>query len=108
MGRRAVLYSPETIKLYVENGSLVSPRYSVSMDAAVRRVSPVISIVDGMARSGILQYWPRPPIPEITKLIGIIGTELHDMLQGAKSISTALEFAQNRADALMRENGHYN
>ena len=100
--------SPETIKLYVENGSLVSPRYSVSMDAAVRRVSPVISIVDGMARSGILQYWPRPPIPEITKLIGIIGTELHDMLQGAKSISTALEFAQNRADALMRENGHYN
>ncbi|MDJ1018296.1 MAG: extracellular solute-binding protein [Paracoccaceae bacterium] len=99
--------SPETIKLYIENGSLVSPRFSVSMDPSVRSVSPVISIVDGMARSGILQYWPRPPVPEITNLIEIIGTDLHDMLQGATSISSALANAQNRADALMRARGHY-
>lgn len=100
--------SPETIKLYIENGSLVTPRFSVSMDPEVRRISPVISIVDGMARSGILQYWPRPPVPEITDLINIIGSEVHDMLQGTKSVSHALANAQNQADALMRSRGHYN
>lgn len=101
------LTSPEIIKLYIENGSLVSPRFSVSMDPKVRQVSPVISIVDGMARSGILQYWPRPPVPEITELIEIMGTEIHDMLQGAKSVDMALANAQNRADSLMRARGHY-
>ncbi len=100
------LTSPETIKLYIENGSLVTPRFSVSMDPTVRRVSPVVSIVDGMARAGILQYWPRPPVPEITDLIEIIGTEMHDMLQGAKSVGSALADAQNRADRLMRDRGH--
>ncbi len=101
------LTSPETIKLYIENGSLVSPRFSVSMDPDVRRVSPVISIVDGMARTGVLQYWPRPPVPEITELIAIIGEEMHDLLQGAQSVNAALRNAQNRADALMRSRGHY-
>ncbi|MEO0991633.1 MAG: extracellular solute-binding protein, partial [Pseudomonadota bacterium] len=100
------LTSPETIKLYIENGSLVTPRFSVGMDPNVRRRSPVVSIVDGMARAGILQYWPRPPVPEITDLIEIIGTEMHDMLQGAKSVSSALTEAQNRADRLMRDRGH--
>ncbi len=99
--------SPQSIKLYIENGSLVTPRFSVSLDPNVRRVSPVISIVDGMARSGVLQYWPRPPVAEISDLIEITGTELHDMLKGAKRIDTALMNAQNRADALMRARGHY-
>lgn len=99
--------SPEAIKLYIENGSLVSPRFSVSMDPEIRRISPVISTVDGMARSGILQYWPRPPVPEITELIAIIGTELHDMLQGKLSVDRALNTAQDRADELMRSRGHY-
>ncbi len=99
--------SPETIKLYIENGSLVSPRFSVSMDPEIRRISPVISIVDGMARTGVLQYWPRPPVPEITDLIAIIGGELHDMLQGELALDRALANAQNRADALMRSRGHY-
>lgn len=99
--------SPETIKLYIENGSVVSPRFSVSMDPEIRRISPVISIVDGMARMGILQYWPRPPVPEITDLITIIGGELHDMLQGAVSVDQALANAQNRSDAVVRARGHY-
>jgi len=99
--------SPEAIKLYIENGSLVSPRFSVSMDPEVRRISPVISIVDGMARAGILQHWPRPPVPEISDLIAIVGEEMHDMLQGAISAGQALRNAQNRADTLMRAHGHY-
>lgn len=101
------LTSAQTVKLYIENGSLVSPRFSVSMDPEVQRISPLISKVDDMARSGVLQMWPRPPVPEISAIIAIAGEEMHDMLLGAKSMDQALINAQNRADALMRTNGHY-
>ena len=101
------LTSAQAIKLYIENGSLVTPRFSVGSDPAVKRISPLISIVDEMARSGVLQMWPRPPVPEIAEIIEITGEEIHDMLLGAKSIGLALETAQNRADALMRSHGHY-
>ena len=101
------LTSANAIKLYIENGSLVSPRFSVSMDPEVKKISPLISIVDEMARFGILQMWPRPPVPEITDIIAIAGEEMHDMLLGAKSVEAALAAAQNRADALMRTHGHY-
>ncbi|MCR9238359.1 MAG: extracellular solute-binding protein [Alphaproteobacteria bacterium] len=103
----ASLTSAQTVKLYIENGSLVSPRFSVSMDPEVRKISPLISIVDDMARSGVLQTWPRPPVPEISAIIAIAGEEMHDMLLGAKTVDQALVNAQNRADALMRKNGHY-
>ncbi|MGI9498828.1 MAG: ABC transporter substrate-binding protein [Geminicoccaceae bacterium] len=101
------LTSAQAIKLYIENGSLVTPRFSVGMDPAVKRISPLISIVDEMARSGVLQMWPRPPVPEIAEIIAIAGEEIHDMLLGVKSIGLALETAQSRADALMRSHGHY-
>ena len=101
------LTSPQTAKLYIENGSLVSPRFSVSNDPEVKRISPLISIVDEMARFGVLQMWPRPPVPEIADIIAIVGEEMHDMLLGAKSIDQALMNSQNRADALMRSHGHY-
>jgi multiple sugar transport system substrate-binding protein len=103
----ASLTSANAIKLYIENGSLVSPRFSVSMDPEVKKISPLISLVDEMARFGVLQMWPRPPVPEITDVIAIAGQEMHDMLLGAKSVETALVNAQNRADALMRSHGHY-
>ncbi len=101
------LTSAQAIKLYIENGSLVSPRFSVSSDPEVQQISPLITIVDKMAREGVLQVWPRPPVPEIVSIIDIAGEELHDMLLGQKTVSTALRNAQNRSDALMRENGHY-
>ncbi|MDE0306015.1 MAG: extracellular solute-binding protein [Albidovulum sp.] len=103
----ATLTSAQAIKLYIENGSLVSPRFSVSVDPEVQRISPLISIVDEMARTGVLQVWPRPPVPEIVKIIAVAGEEMHDMLLGRKSASAALHNCQNRADALMRARGHY-
>lgn len=101
------LTSAQAAKLYIENGSLVSPRFSVSRDPEIRRISPVISIVDDMARNGTVQMWPRPPVPEIADIIAIAGDEMHDMLLGAKSIDQALVCSQNRADALMKASGHY-
>jgi multiple sugar transport system substrate-binding protein len=101
------LTSERTVKLYIENGSLVSPRFSVSQDPEVQKISPLISIVDEMARFGVLQMWPRPPVPEITDIIAIVGEEMHDALRGDKSVPDALMNSQNRADALMRSHGHY-
>ena len=101
------LTSAHTVKLYIENGSLVSPRFSVSLDPEVQQISPLISIVDEMARCGVLQMLPRPPVPGISDVIAIVGEEMHDALRGDKSISDALANSQNRADALMRSHGHY-
>lgn len=103
----AILTSAQAIKLYIENGSLVSPRFSVSNDPEIQRISPLINIVDRMAREDVLQVWPRPPVPEIVNIIDIAGEEMHDMLLGQKSLTAALNDAQNRADTLMRARGHY-
>ncbi|MEP0325219.1 ABC transporter substrate-binding protein [Bauldia litoralis] len=101
------LTSPSAAKLYATNGSLAFPRFSVSADPEVRAMSPMIGAVDDMARRGLLQMWPRPPIPEISDIIAIAGEEIHDMLSGDKSAKQALGNAQNRVDTLMRSHGHY-
>jgi multiple sugar transport system substrate-binding protein len=50
-----------------------------------------------------LQFWPRPPAPQISDIILICGEELHDMLRGVvRHRREAALTAQNRADALLR------
>ncbi|CAM3618774.1 ABC transporter substrate-binding protein [Halomonas lysinitropha] len=94
-------------KLYILNGSLVTSRFSVSQDPEVSAVSPLIDIVDGMARKDILQAWPRPPVPGITEVISIAGNEIFEVLDGRRSIKKALSMAQDRADRVMRDKGFY-
>ena len=94
-----VFASPEAQKLYVQNGSRTNPRYSVSADPDVRRASPIFEAVDAMSWRGELQFWPRPPVPEIAEIIQICGEEFHDMLRGISSPRHALRRAQQRADA---------
>ena len=89
-------------KLYLANGSLASPRTSVSRDPEVAALSPLILAVDDMARRGYLRMWPRPPIPGIADLIAIAGEEIHDVLTGAKTAEQALRSAQHHAEALLR------
>lgn len=96
--------SPEAQKLYIQNGSRTNPRYSVSADPEVRRSSPIFEAVDGMSWRDELQFWPRPPVPEISHIIRICGEELHDMLRGLVSPKQALRKAQARADAIIKEN----
>jgi multiple sugar transport system substrate-binding protein len=91
----------------VENGSLVSPRNSVSKDKEVQKVSFVIGVIDDLAGADILKMWLRPPIPEISHLISIAGTEIHDFLSGTINRETALMNAQSRADSIMRSKGYY-
>jgi len=109
-GARLALRSLTTAsaaKLYLVNGSLASPRVSVSRDPEVQSISPLVSAVDEMAAKGFVRMWPRPPAPPISQIIGIAGQEVHDLLSGVKSIGDALRDAQNRADACMRALGYY-
>ena len=95
--------SPEAQKLYAQNGSRTAPRYSVGADPEVRRLSPIFELVDQMSWRDELQFWPRPPIPQISEIIQICGHELHDMLRGVVTPSEALGRAQSRAEIAMRE-----
>ncbi|WGH80326.1 extracellular solute-binding protein [Jannaschia sp. GRR-S6-38] len=96
-----VFTSPEAQKMYVQNGSRTNPRYSVGADPEVRRLSPIFEAVDGMSWRDELQFWPRPPIPEICDLFQICGEEFHDMLRGLVTPREALARTQARADALI-------
>lgn len=100
-----VFTSPESQKLYVQNGSRTNPRYSVSADPEVRRTSPIFEAVDAMSWRDELQFWPRPPVPEICDIIQICGEEFHDMLRGIVTPREALRRSQDRADLLMKRNG---
>lgn len=93
--------SPEAQKLYIQNGSRTSPRYSVGSDPEVRRLSPIFESVDAMSWRDELQYWPRPPVPQISQIIAICGEEIHEMLRGLVPPKAALARAQARADALL-------
>lgn len=101
------LTRPEMLKWYVQHGNLTSPRFSTSADPEVQAKSSLIGQVDAMERRGELQIWPRPPIPEFSDILGVLGDEIHRMLQRELSVAEALGRAQDRVDALMRQNGRY-
>ncbi|WP_438273504.1 ABC transporter substrate-binding protein [Thioclava arctica] len=94
--------SPAAQKLYVLNGSRTAPRYSVGADPEVQRISTIFSAVDAMSWRDELQFWPRPPVPQICNLIEICGQEIHDMLRGVTTPRRALQAVQKRAEAALR------
>jgi len=91
-------------KLYVQNGSRTNARYSVCADPEVRSISPIFEAVDQMSWRDELQFWPRPPVPEISDITRILGEEFHDMLRGITTPREALRATQKRADALFEPN----
>lgn len=95
------LTSAAATKLYVENGSLVSSRFSVCNDPVVAHGRPVIATVDKLARSGQLQTWPRPAVPQLNTLVRILGEEIHTMLLRNKKPPAALRDAQARCERAM-------
>ena len=102
-----LLTSPELFKVLANNGSPVSPRFSVSADPEVTSKFSVIAAVDEMARAGQLHLWPRPPVREFAQIIAVLGEEIHDMLRGGQTVRRALLRSQQRIDRNMRAHGHY-
>lgn len=94
--------SAQAQKLFIQNGSRTNPRYSVGADPELRRLSPIFEAVDGMSWRDELQFWPRPPVPQIGAIIQICGEEIHDMLRGVCTVSEALNRAQERAERAMQ------
>lgn len=101
------LTSPALIKFYAQNGSLVSSRFSVSADPEVKNMSPIIEVVDNLAQAGQLKFWQRPPIPEFSSMMDILGEEIHNMMRGETSPRSALARSQSHIDALMRTREYY-
>jgi len=101
------LTSPEVIKLFVQHGGYMMPRFSVAADPEVRRLSPVIGAVDAMAKKGQLRLWPRPPVAEYPAIVAILGEEMHRMLTRQQTVRNTLVRSQERVDAVMRDHQHY-
>lgn len=100
------LTRPELMKLYVQHGSLTSPRFSTSADPEVQSKSSMIQDIDQMEQNGTLQVWPRPPIPEFADIVSILGEEIYLMLQQQKSIPEALGAAQSRIEQVLQQRTH--
>ena len=95
--------SRESMKEHVKNGFPVAPRFSVSADPEAIGSSQLIRFVGNLANRNLLRNWQRPPVPFYTAMERIIGEEVHDALSGRKSDKAALRDAQNRLDAIIRE-----
>lgn len=91
----AWLVSPEAMKAHVKNGFPVAPRFSVCADPEAMASSPIVGMVDRMARRSELVTWARPPIPEFGLFERVLGHEIHQAVFGGKSAETALRDAEN-------------
>lgn len=103
----AWMTSPEAMKANVQNGFPVAPRFSVSADPEAAATSPIVSVVDKLAKRNLLKSWPRPPVPEYLSLEAILGEEIHRALRGEVSDRDALASAQDQVDRLMQAAGYY-
>lgn len=101
------LSNGEMIAEYTKYGNCVSPRKSVSQMPDVIARCPVIPHVDKMASDGTLAGWQRPPVPEIQKIVDVLGAEMHQMLSGEKTVDEALQESQRLIDREMQKAGYY-
>ena len=95
MNAIAWMVSPEAMKAHVKNGFPVAPRFSVCADPEALASSPIVSMVDQLARRNQLVTWARPPIPEFNLIERTLGQQVHDAVFHGKSPREALRDAEN-------------
>jgi multiple sugar transport system substrate-binding protein len=78
------------------NGFPVAPRFSVCADPEALASSPIVSMVDQMARKNELITWSRPPVPAFNVIERSLGEEIHDAVFGGKPPRQALRDAETR------------
>lgn len=91
----AWMVSPEAMKAHVKNGFPVAPRFSVCADPEALASSPIVRMVDQMARRDELVTWARPPVPEFNLIERTLGLEIHDAVFNGKSPRQAIRDAEN-------------
>ncbi|PIL20021.1 hypothetical protein P775_11580 [Puniceibacterium antarcticum] len=92
----AWMVSPEAMKAHVKNGFPVAPRFSVCADPEALASSPIVRMVDQMARRNELVTWSRPPVPAFNLIERTLGQEIHDAVFNGKSPHQAIRDAENR------------
>jgi multiple sugar transport system substrate-binding protein len=88
--------SHDAMKAHVTNGFPIAPRFSVSADPDIVVASPLVRVVDEIARRHLLQTWQRPAIPQYTAIETVLGDEVHAALTRQKSDVAALRDASDR------------
>jgi len=99
--------SPEAMKAHVQNGFPVAPRFSVSADPEAVATSPIVRVVDNLAKRNLLKSLSRPAVPGYRSIETILGSLVHQALRGEIDDRQALTTAQNQIDEAMRAAGHY-
>ena len=100
----AWMVSPEAMKAHVKNGFPVAPRFSVCADPEALASSPIVSMVDQMARKNELVTWARPPVPEFNLIERTLGDQIHEAVFQGKSPRQALRDAENTIRRGIRAN----
>ena len=98
----ASMASPEAMRVHAKNGFPVVPRFSVAADPEVLAGSPLIQVVDGLARRHLLSTRQRPNVPQYAAIEGVLGQYLHRALRAECTDSEALNAAQHAIEAIMR------
>jgi multiple sugar transport system substrate-binding protein len=91
----AWMVSPEAMKAHVKNGFPVAPRFSVCADPEALASSPIVRMVDQMARRNELVTWSRPPVPAFNLIERTLGNEIHEAVFNGKSPKQAIRDAEN-------------
>jgi multiple sugar transport system substrate-binding protein len=91
----AWMASPEAMKAHVKNGFPVAPRFSVCADPEALASSPIVRMVDQMARRNELVTWSRPPVPAFNLIERTLGQEIHDAVFHGKPPRQAVRDAEN-------------
>lgn len=97
----ASMASPEAMRVHAKNGFPVVPRFSVAADPEVLAGSPLIAVVDGLAKRNLLGNRQRPEVPQYTAIEGILGESLHRALRRECSDAEALSEAQHAVERVM-------
>ena len=97
----ASMVSSEAMRAHVKNGFPVVPRFSIAADPEVLAGSPLIGIVDRLARRNLLSTAQRPRMPRYAAVEQVLGTVLHRALRGEISDAAALRQAQDEVDRIL-------
>lgn len=103
----AWMASPEAMKAHVRNGFPVAPRFSVAADPEAAAASPIVRVVDKLAKRNLLKSLARPAVPGYQRIETILGSLVHKALKKEVSDRAALEKAQGEIDRIMIEFGCY-
>jgi multiple sugar transport system substrate-binding protein len=93
--------SSKAMRTQVRNGFPVAPRFSVSSDPEMSATSPIVGLVDRLAKQDLLSNTMRPITPVYTRIEEVLGEVIHDALSGKTSDKRALAHAQGRMQALL-------